>query len=296
MTALTFFDVTGDFHAVDDPDLSSSSSDANIEAVQGLVSFTPRLAKGFTAYVDGYQISGNSNNKQTVTLIGAITGGLWGLNFNGVWMNPYIAPGSTTAQVQAALAAMSTIGAGNVLVTGATGGPYHIELVGALAAAPQTQMLSDASQLDVSSGSPHVSVVMDQMGSASRTLDTAISLPVRHGRIWTTGQLCSINVADSPNVELVANADLGIDFDLLYDVAFTAVRFNDVSQTIAPFAFKAPIDNTPVCITDPSLERFPYFAPIQETWYPGWEPKPPPVFPAATVTQLPGWRERARTA
>jgi hypothetical protein len=299
MSALTFFDVSGDYHAVDDPELWSTTSDANEEAIQGLVRFYPRLPKGFTAFRSDYDISPDANCVQSVTMIGAITGGLWGLNFDGVWTDPYIPAGATAAAVQAALEGVSTIGAGNVVVTKAAGvgTPYVCELVGALAASPQNTMLADASELTVSSGTPHVSVVMLNGGSAQRLAHSVIAIPPRKGRIWTTGQLCSINVVDSPNVELLANVDLGLDFDLIYDVSFTKVYFNDEPRNLAPFGFVAPTDSTPVCITDPDLERLPYFTPLQDTWYPGWSPYVPPSASGnvASIRQN-GWRERARRA
>jgi hypothetical protein len=302
MSTLTFFPVTGDFHAVDDPEPWSTSSAPNVEAIQGLVRFYPRLPKGFTAYRDDYDISPNANCVQSVTMIGAITGGVWGLNFDGLWTDPYMAAGATAAAVQAALEAIPTVGAGNVTVTKAAGigTPYVVTLVGALAASPQTQMLADAGQLTVSSGSPHVSVVMLNGGSAQRVAPAAIGIPPREGRIWTTGQLCSINQLDTPNVELLANVDLNLEWDpadLIYDVSFTNVWFNDAPRNLAPFAFLAPTDTTEVCLTDPSLERLPYFTPLQDTWYPGWSPYVPPSAGSGpgNVRSLPsrGWRERA---
>jgi hypothetical protein len=114
---------------------------------------------------------------------------------------------------------------------------------------------------------------MLQPGSAARVGPTTITFPVRQGRIWTTGQLCSINSVDSPTVELVANMpEFNLGFDLIYDVSFTNVTYNDTNQALAPFGFTAPTDNTPVCITDPALPRVPYHPPIQQSWFPGWTP------------------------
>jgi hypothetical protein len=271
--ALTFFPVTGDYQCTNDPLPPSTGSTPTLAPVQAIVTFTARVPQGFTAFVPDYQISGDTNAQQTVTLIGAITGGLWGLNFNGVWMSPYIAPGSTAAALQTALQAMSTIGSGNCLVTGASGGPYTVEFTGALANAPQSLLLSDASQLTVSSGTPAVAVDPVATGSSSRVGPTAIAFPPRTGRIWTTGQLCSINHSDSPNVELIANSvPLGLAFDLIYDVTFSKVQFGNLSGTLAPFAFLASTDTTPFSLTDPNSSLLPYQPPIQQAWSPGWLP------------------------
>jgi hypothetical protein len=286
-TTLTFFNVTGDYQCPNDPAGDSTASTPEMDSVQALVTFTARLPKGFTAFVSNYQISANANCQQTVTLIGAITGGTWGLNFNGVWVSPYLAPGATAAQVQTALQAISTIGAGNVTVTGPNGGPYTVTFVGALADAPQTQMLADPSKLTVSSGTPAVSVVMLNPGSTSRVGPAAIALPPRTGRIWTTGQLCSINVADSPNVELASNsAALGLTFPLIYDVTFSQVQLGNVAGGLAPFAFTAPPDTTPFSLTDPASTLLPFQPPIQQSWYPGWTPAAAP----SNVTPMRDWR------
>ncbi|MFI2664873.1 hypothetical protein [Micromonospora carbonacea] len=53
-----------------------------------------------------------------------------------------IAQAATAAQVQAALEALSNIGAGNVLVTGSPGGPYTVTFQGALADTNVAQMTS----------------------------------------------------------------------------------------------------------------------------------------------------------
>lgn len=274
-TSLTFFPVSGDYQAVDDVEVQATTSAPRVEGVQGLAVFTARVPKGFTAYVADYQISHNNNSIQTIRLIGAITGGTYGLEFGGVWTPTGISPSASAATIQTALEALSSVGVGNVHVTGAN--PlFQAEFIGALGNSPQPQMLSDPTDLTVSSGTPHVEVVMLQPGSVSRVAPTAIAIPPRIGRIWTTGRLSSINVTDSPNVELVSNIPaLGLPFDLIYDVTFSAVRFNGINRDLAPFAFLAPVDASAICLTDPSLERLKYQPPLADTWYPGWMPTAP---------------------
>jgi hypothetical protein len=290
MTTLTFFPVSGDYQSPNDPLPQSDSSTPWMGPIQGLAYFTPRLPRGFTAFVDDYQISQDSNNQQTVQIIGAITGGSWGLNFGGVWTNPYIPAGATAAQVQGALGALTSVGNGNVTVAGDDGGPYAVEFTGALGNSTQPMMLEDASNLTVSSGEPYISVDMLQAGAASRSAPAAIAIPVRTGRIWTTGQLCSINAYDTPNVELTANIpEFNLGFDLIYDVTFSLVTYNGANQALAPFSFIAPPDATPVCLTDPDTQLGVYQPPIQSTWYPGWVPPvAPPVIP---ITQARNWRK-----
>jgi len=73
-----------------------------------------------------------ANEKQTVTIGGTPTGGTFTLTFNSQ-TTAAIAYNASAATVEAALELLSTIGQGNVQVTGSAGGPYTVEFVGALA-------------------------------------------------------------------------------------------------------------------------------------------------------------------
>jgi hypothetical protein len=106
---------------------------------------------------------------------------------------------------------------------------------------------------------------------------TSISLPPITGRVLSTTinnasvwQLATINTADSPGIQLLANSTPISTYltaqniqggALIYDVSFTRVTFAGENQTIQNFAFTAPTTNTGVCITDPTLTRLPYQAP-----------------------------------
>ena len=76
--------------------------------------------------------NGVTDPARTVTVAGGATGGSFILNFNGVNSAP-IAFGAKAADVQTALGAVTTIGAGNVTVTGPDGGPYQVTFSGARA-------------------------------------------------------------------------------------------------------------------------------------------------------------------
>jgi hypothetical protein len=276
---LTYFEVSGDYQSVNDPEPSSTTSTADQETIQGIALFTPRVPKGFTAFVDDFEISQNSNSIQEVSLIGAINGGHFNLQFDGVW-SPDIVAGATQAQVQTALEGTSTIGSGNATVVGPNGGPWVVTFTGALANAPQSALLGDPSGLTTASGSAWVPVRPVQLGNTSRTAPTAIGITPRRARLWTTGRLSSINKKDSPNVELLANsAVLNLDFDLIYDVTFEKVSWGGVDAALAPFGFLAPTDDTPICLTDPALSRLQHQAPLGYNWYPGWTPESGPTPP-----------------
>jgi hypothetical protein len=78
------------------------------------------LTKGVTYYLDQ-----GTNEVQTATITGTPTGGTYKLSFLGV-ASANIAFDAAAAAVQTALEGISTIGAGNVTVSGSAGGPYTI--------------------------------------------------------------------------------------------------------------------------------------------------------------------------
>lgn len=71
-----------------------------------------------------------TNEVQTITPGGTITGGTWNITFNG-YTTSNLAYNATAAQVQAALEALPSIGTGNILVTGGplTSGPFTLTFV-----------------------------------------------------------------------------------------------------------------------------------------------------------------------
>lgn len=86
------------------------------------------------------------NEQQTVTITGSPTGGTFTLTFGGQTTSA-IAYNATAATVEAALEALSTIGQGNVQVTGSAGGPYTVEFVGALAKTNVAAMTASGASL-----------------------------------------------------------------------------------------------------------------------------------------------------
>ena len=75
-------------------------------------------------------------NIQTVTLAGSPTGGTFTLSFGGQTTSA-LAYNASAATVQAALQALSSIGAGNATVTTAVSGSYAVTLTGTLASSAQ---------------------------------------------------------------------------------------------------------------------------------------------------------------
>lgn len=83
---------------------------------------------------------------QTITTTGSPTGGTFTVTEEGQTTTA-IAYNATAATVQTALQALSTIGAGNVTVTGSAGGPYTVTFTGVLAGIGVTLMTSSGAAL-----------------------------------------------------------------------------------------------------------------------------------------------------
>lgn len=107
----------------------------------------------------------SANEKQTVTISGTPTGGTFTLTFGGQTTSG-LAHNASAAVVEAALEALSTIGQGNVQVTGSAGGPYTVEFVGALAKTNVAAMTADGASL-TGGTTPSVAVVTATAGADS---------------------------------------------------------------------------------------------------------------------------------
>jgi hypothetical protein len=113
-----------------------------------------------------------AREKQTVTITGSPTGGTFTLTFDGQTTSA-IAYNATAATVEAALEALSTIGQGNVQVTGAAGGPWTVEFVGQLQDTNVPAMTADGASL-TGGTSPAVTVTTSQAGVVEKAAGTAV--------------------------------------------------------------------------------------------------------------------------
>ena len=113
-----------------------------------------------------------AREKQTVTITGSPTGGTFTLTFGGQ-TTAAIAYNATAATVEAALEALSTIGEGNVQVTGAAGGPYTVEFVGQLANQNVAAMTASGASL-TGGTSPAVAIATTQAGVEALVAGTVV--------------------------------------------------------------------------------------------------------------------------
>lgn len=118
---------------------------------------------------------------QSVTVNGSPTGGTFVLVYGDVATTD-IAYNATAATVQSALQALSTIGSGNVTVTGSAGGPYTVTFAGALAN-------QNVAQLNVTS---------NLTGGTSPSVTVATTTP------GTSGQLITVDADTTGKIDLRA--------------------------------------------------------------------------------------------
>jgi RHS repeat-associated protein len=108
---------------------------------------------------------------QQVALTGSPTGGTFTLTFGGQTTAP-LAYNAAASAVQSALQALSTIGAGNALVSGPAGGPWLVRFAGALAETPEAEMTGNGSGL-TGGTSPSVAIgTTSQGGDTGRAQKT----------------------------------------------------------------------------------------------------------------------------
>ncbi|HMH58556.1 MAG TPA: head decoration protein [Galbitalea sp.] len=121
---------------------------------------------------------------QTVTISGTPTGGTFTLTFAGQ-TTAGIAYNAAASAVQTALAALSTVGAGNVAVTGSNGGPYTVTFGGILAHTNVAAMTVSVSSL--TGGTPAGAVATGTGGVNAHYPDGFIPSGTVLGKVTSSG-------------------------------------------------------------------------------------------------------------
>jgi hypothetical protein len=130
---------------------------------------------------------GGVNEVETVTITGAPTGGTFTLTYGGSTTGA-IAYSATAATVQTALVGLSSIGAGNVAVTGSAGGPYTVTFQGTLAATNVTAITGSGASL-TGGTSPAVAVSTPTQGVADNSTSTISAPLAATDYVYVTGDV-----------------------------------------------------------------------------------------------------------
>ncbi|MGZ4621456.1 MAG: hypothetical protein ACXVGF_04795 [Blastococcus sp.] len=166
----------------------------------------------------------SSNEVQTVTITGAPTGGTFVLDIGGQPTTD-LAYNASTSVVQTALQALSTVGSGNVTVTGTPGSSYVLTFGGSLAAANVPQAVAVGNF--TGGTSPSISVATTTGGTAGSLLTiTDDTTGVRDIRAFCFDLIQGTNHLRFyvPQGEVTALGNITYKNDALieYDVTITA--------------------------------------------------------------------------
>jgi len=130
---------------------------------------------------------------QSITVTGTPTGGTFVLRFGGQNTSA-IAYNASASAVQTALQALSSIGSGNALVTGANGGPWTVDFTGTLGYASQALITLQTNSLTGGS-SPSVAIAEVQAGSTWTTITSGFTLYKVYARVvFTVAQASTTQV------------------------------------------------------------------------------------------------------
>lgn len=128
-------------------------------------------------------VASATNEVQTVTIGGGASGGTFPLTFNGQTASG-IAWNASTSAVRSALEALSTIGAGNVSVSGSPGS-WNVTFQGALAGTNVPQMTTSAASL--TGGTPTAAVTTPTSGVVAHYPNGYIPSGTVIGKVSATG-------------------------------------------------------------------------------------------------------------
>jgi hypothetical protein len=138
----------------------------------------------FDRTINALTVSGAGTNEiQAVVLAGGGLGGTWMGAFNGVATSP-IAFNISTADLQTALRALSTVGGANVTV-GGTPGNYTVTFIGSLAATNVPMLVGNASGLTGSGPSPSITITQSTAGVPAAAVAPRSGMEIMQGHLTT---------------------------------------------------------------------------------------------------------------
>ncbi|WP_164103410.1 dockerin type I domain-containing protein [Candidatus Laterigemmans baculatus] len=177
-------------------------------------------------------VAGNGTNEVHSLSTNGATAGTFRLTFdNGTFARstgelPYDA---TPGEIEAALEALTSVGAGNVRVSGPVGGPWQIEYVADYAAADQVLIQMDGTNLDTGFVTFSASSAQTTTGGGGSDEVQTVTITPSGGS--TTGGTFTLQI-DSPQTGAVTTAAIPFDADgAAVEAALAAAGLTEVSVT-----------------------------------------------------------------
>lgn len=189
--------------------------------MRDLIGETPNITLDISLFT-----AANANEVQTIAISGSPTGGTFTVTYAGQ-TTAGIAYNASASAVQTALAALSTIGAGNVSVSGSNGGPYTVTFTGSLGSKNIAAMTASAAGL--TGGTPSIAMATTTGGATGHYPNGYIPAGIAVGKVTATGLFGPYDDTASDGRQVC----YGLTFN---DV--TAVRANgSVAATVGTGAF-----------------------------------------------------------
>ena len=183
------------------------TEDVEIPVLTTLTGCTGITMVRTTPGVSAVQAVSAVNAVQTITLVGSPTSGTFSVAFNGE-STPQLAYNVSAANMQAALRALTTIGAGNVTVT-LSNSVYTVTFISTLAGAVQPLMEVDSSLLGGGSAGAFVSGSLVGPTDGSETIrtfvDVADGIRVTFNSVSQVVEFPRIPVAGQVDVSAIVN-------------------------------------------------------------------------------------------
>jgi hypothetical protein len=257
---LTFFTVTGHWYDVEAPITSGSTNTPQFQVISAFVEFTPRLAPGTVENITNLDLGVTLAAPADLAVQGAGTGGtlaagtyFWvvtAINANGETVKSNEVQTTVTGSTSSAkLTWQAVTNATGYNVYRGTSTTNENKLI--------TTINSGSTITYTDTGTAGTTVSPPTTNTAELSANTALAIAPIQARIYE-GELQTIDQADTPNIQLLANtAILGLT-TLIYDVAFSDVVYASNAQVLSNFAFTAPTTNSTVDLSDPTLTRLPY--------------------------------------
>jgi hypothetical protein len=254
---LTYFPVIGKWYDVEAPITSGSTNEPQFLVISAFVEFTARLAPGTVENIQNLDLGFTIAAPAGLAVTASGTGGtlaagtyFWvvtATNANGETLKSNEVQATVTgATSSAALTWSSVDGATGYKIYRGTSTTNENKLVGSSTTLTYTD-----------TGSAGTTASPPTTNTAESSANTTLAIAPVQARIYD-GELQTIDQADTPNIQLLANtAILGLS-TLIYDVAFTDVVYASEAQVLSNFAFTAPTTNTTVDLSDPALTRLEY--------------------------------------
>lgn len=260
LNQLTYFTVTGNFYDVEAPSTSGSTNVPTFTIISAFVEFTPRLAPGTLEYISNLDLGFTLAAPSGLAVTGSTTGGTLAAGAHFYVITATDSNGETTRSNEASVSTTGSTSSAALTwnsVDGATGYKIYRGTTTTNENVLVTTIGSGTTTTYTDTGGAGTSASPPSTNTAEASGNTALAIAPVQARIYN-GQLQTIDQADTPNIQLLANSSiLGLS-SLIYDVAFTDVIYASQAQTLTNFAFTAPTTATTIDLGDPTLTRLPY--------------------------------------